>query len=179
MKSSRTLLSRIWILCIMAVAIAACSTQQEDGKKNSDEKNCQNDELLKLLALSDAQSTPEQIALKKKVERLIVYQVVANGDSMKLTVESDYFIENSIPVEYYDQIVEACKSTNEFMKKTLKEAKERHAIVDFDLAASLEQNKRDYEQYLADVGTDSISYTEYRNRIAEKSYQDFVMSESE
>lgn len=175
----RTLLSRIWILCIVAVAITACSIQQEEEKKDSDEKICKNDELLKLLALSDAQSTSEQIELKKKVERLIVYQVVANGDSMKLTVGSDYFMENGIPVEYYDQIVEACKSTNEFMKKTLKDAEERHVIINFNLAASLEQNKRDYEQYLADVGTDSISYTEYRNRIAEKSYQDFVMSGSE
>jgi len=111
-------------------------------------------------AMPDDMLTPEQLQIRKKLEKISIFCTEAKDNKMFLTVGSDYFIENGIPVEFYDSMVEQYRLNNEFTQTMISTCSD----YEVDVAALLEQNKADYNKYLAEVGENGISYNEYCKR---------------
>ena len=65
----------------------------------------------------DSVATPEQLAMKKKLNEAIWDCVQVKDNRLVLAVEKDYFTKNGIPEIYYDFFIESLKETNDGLDK--------------------------------------------------------------
>lgn len=148
------------IMALLILVLVGCSKQKQMDDAGDAANRLM--PLTEFIMIPDSVATAEQLALLKKIEKVSVCKIEARDSIIVLSVGRDYFIENGIPAEYYDSMLAEIDSTNAFMAKMRQEARAAHAIMEpLHLAADLEENKRNYEEYLAAVGEDSISYREY------------------
>lgn len=157
-------LLRICFLAVSVVLLGGCAEKDSRNPVIANEDKIEELSPSVILSLTDEQATPEQLILMKKLERIFIYHTVANGNRMELDVDSQFFRDNGIPVEYYDLMKAQYDSNNEFADNLLKQAESQGAKFDYDLADMLKQNRNDYEAYLEEVGSDSITYKEYCRR---------------
>ena len=71
--------------------------------------------------VADSVATPEQLAMKKKLNEMIWNCVQVKDNRLTLTVGKDYFKKNEIPEIYYDFTLESLKETNDGLDKWEKE----------------------------------------------------------
>lgn len=166
----KNLMLKVGIMALFAILIVGCANQKEDS---TIPETIEPLPLPELLMLSDEMATFEQLDMKKKLERIFIYKTEARDNRMYLSVGSDYFVENGIPVEYYNMMQAQCDANNAFMEECVKNLGENDVDCT-DLAANIEQNKKDYEEYLATVGKDGISYQEYRRKRCEEKYKEVM-----
>ena len=91
-----------------------------------------------VMAIADEEATPEQLALKRKIQNVIVSYVDIVDDRLCLNVGRDYFEKNDIPTAYYDLMTEEFAQTNEAFARMLETQD-----VEVDVAAALEKAKEE------------------------------------
>ncbi len=67
--------------------------------------------------VADSVATPEQLAMKKKLNEMIWNCVQVKDNRLTLSVEKEYFKKNEIPEIYYDFTLESLKETNDGFDK--------------------------------------------------------------
>lgn len=176
-----SILSRICFICILFISLMSCSNEKQNDVMETDAvENSQENKLDELFVIPESTLTAEQLELKKKIEQVYIYHTIANGpDKMELDVGSDYFIENGIPVVYYDLLKTRLENNYEIITKVRKETESTHGVFYSDVAADIKDNKRQYSQYLNEVGSDSISYHEWQRRKAEQKYREMIDTTTE
>ena len=67
--------------------------------------------------VADSVATPEQLAMKKKLEQARIDCIQVKDNRLVLAVGKDYFTKNGIPEIYYDFFIESVKETNDGFDK--------------------------------------------------------------
>lgn len=94
-----------------------------------------------VLMISSDSATVEQMALKKKLERLVYEKVVVIDNKLVLKVEKDYWEKHDISPVYEALLKESLEETNRGIKLFMKEGRLED---DFNLKESFLRSKEEY-----------------------------------
>jgi len=94
-----------------------------------------------VLMISSDSATVEQMALKKKLERLVYEKVVVIDNKLVLKVEKDYWEKHDISPVYEALLKESLEETNRGIKLFMKEGRLED---DFNLKESFLRSKDEY-----------------------------------
>ncbi len=87
-------------------------------------------------------------------------EVEASGDELVLSVSREYFVENGIPVEYYDEVQKQLDSNNAFIENVMAE----YGLLENDWEKDLQEMHENYLKYMEEEGVEGMSYHEYSKR---------------
>lgn len=112
--------------------------------------------------IPDSLLTVDQLALKNKLIYIMAYKLDVRGCDAKLAVDRNYFIDNEIPVEYYDILSEQFDRNLIFLDN-IKKAKAYDTSLDFDsqIESEYKEMQQQYRSYLEEYNKSGITYTEY------------------
>ena len=94
-----------------------------------------------VLMISSDSATVEQMALKKKLERLVYDKVIVVDNQLVLKVEKDYWEKHDISPAYEALLKESLEETNRGIKLFMKEGRLED---DFNLKESFLRSKEEY-----------------------------------
>lgn len=110
-----------------------------------------------VMSIPDSTATSEQLTLKRKIERVSFFKTQVKDNRLELTVGKEYFIDNDIPVRYYELINERIKETNAGIDQLEAEG------INVDLAAGFEEERKAYEAYIEAFERSGISLEKFND----------------
>lgn len=90
----------------------------------------------------DTIASPEQLALKRKIEHIAYFKTVVKDNHLELTVDKDYFIQNDIPLTYYDLLVDNIEANNKLVDELKSQGHE------LNVAEMIEESRKEYNAYI-------------------------------
>ena len=128
------------VISLVAVSSSACQNNNQVEKAEKVFEPVPLNELVS--AVPDTIASPEQLALKRKIEHIVYFKTVVKDNHFKLTVDKDYFIQNDIPLTYYDLLVENLEANNKLADELKSQGHE------LNVAEMFEESKKEYEAYI-------------------------------
>ncbi|MBD5366600.1 MAG: hypothetical protein HDR82_06275 [Bacteroides sp.] len=128
------------VISLVAVSSSACQNNNQVEKAEKVFEPVPLNELV--TAVPDTIASPEQLALKRKIEHIIYFKTVVKDNHFELTVDKDYFIQNDIPLTYYDLLVENLEANNKLADELKSQGHE------LNVAEMFEESKKEYEAYI-------------------------------
>lgn len=135
----RSLLAGV-VIGMIALCSSACQSNDQVEKA---EKVFEPIPLNQLVtAVPDTIASPEQLALKRKIEHIAYFKTVVKDNHLELTVDKDYFIQNDIPLTYYDLLVETLEANNKLADELKSQGHE------LNVAEMIEESRKEYNAYI-------------------------------
>ena len=150
MKPKLCLSGFLMIICLIALSNSAC---QNNEKTEALFEPLPFNELV--TTISDTDASPEQLALKRKVEDICYFKTEVKDNHLVLTVDKDYFIQNNIPVGYYDLIVEQIEANNKCIDEFANDG------IKIDVAETFEKSRNQYKAYIKEFEKSRITVEEF------------------
>ena len=135
---------------LIAVGVSAC--QNNENAENIFEPIPANE---LVTTISDTDASPEQLALKRKIENICINMTTVKDNHLELMVDKDYFIQNNIPVSYYDLIVNEIEAANKSADEL------RNLGVEINIADDIEEARKRYNAYITEFEKRRIPREEF------------------